>query len=316
VRALAIRRRPGYQRPVPEVSVVLAVHDQARWIGETIASVRAQTFTDWELVVVDDGSTDGTADVVAGVADARVRLLRQPRAERAAARNRGVAATTAPLVAFLDGDDLWRPEKLARQVAALRAAPAAGLCYTVARFVDAGGRPLPLRKPPRGIVGPLFPGLLRGNAIILASVVVRRTALDAVGGFDETLPAFGCEDWDLWLRIARRHPAIAIDDELTLYRQHSGNTARGVVLASALAVIDRRWADPETARVAGISRAEARALHYWMNAAWTERRADALALAAHALRESPPTVFSRSGLATLAALVLPAAAVRALRRVA
>ena len=302
---------------VPEVSVVIAAHNQAPWLGEAIASVRAQTFADWELVIVDDGSTDDTRDVALRTADdARVRYLHQPRAERSAARNRGIAETTGEFVAFLDGDDLWRPEKLARQVAALRAAPDAGLCYTVARFVDVDGRPLPLRKPPRPVSGRIFPTLMHGNVLILASVVVRRRALAEVGGFDERLPVYGCEDWDLWLRVARRFVVIAVDEELTLYRQHAANTARAQVLASALAVVDRWYADPDTARLAGVSRAGVRARHFWTNAAWLalESRSAALALAARGLRESPAALFTRSGLATVATLLLPAATARRLRR--
>jgi glycosyltransferase involved in cell wall biosynthesis len=301
---------------VPVVSVVLAAHNQARWLGEAIEGVRAQTFTDWELVVIDDGSTDDTADVLARfTTDPRVRCLRQPRAERAAARNRGIAETSGELVAFLDGDDVWRPTKLAAQVAALHASPEAGLCYTTARFIDVAGRPLPLRKPSRPLAGRVFPVLVRGNVLILASVVVRREALAAVGGFDETLPVFGCEDWDLWLRIARRFALIVVDEELTLYRQHATNTSRAQVLASALAVIDRWYADPETARAAGLSRAAVRARHFWTNAAWLalESRSAALGLAARGLRESPPTLFTRSGLATMATLLLPPAAARRLR---
>src|SRR5205823_13496149 len=119
------------------------------WLAQAIESVRAQTFTDWDLVVVDDGSTDETRSVIARFADdARIRCLSQPRAERASARNRGIGASSGPLVAFLDADDLWRPRKLACQVEALLDRPDAGLCYTVARFVDGAGRPLALRKPP------------------------------------------------------------------------------------------------------------------------------------------------------------------------
>jgi len=293
---------------VPEVSVVVAAHDQVRWIGDAIESVRAQTFTDWELVVVDDGSTDGTADIVRRHAamDARIRCLVQPRSERSIARNRGLAATSGPLVAFLDADDRWRPEKLARQLAALAAAPAAGFCYTVARFVDPENEPLPIRKPPRPIAGDAFAALLRGNVIILASVVARRACLDTVGGFDPTLP-YGCEDWDLWLRLARRWLVAAVEEELTLYRRHPGNTRWEQVLASALEVIDRWYDDPETATRAGLTRRAARARHFLVNAAGVasdDQRA-ALALIVRALREAPASALTRSGAAAAAALLFP-----------
>jgi len=302
---------------VPAVSIVLATYNQAPWLDGAIASVRQQTLTDWELVVVDDGSTDDTAAVIARhVDDARIRSLTGPRAERAAARNRGIAASSGDLVAFLDADDRWRPEKLARQTDALAAAPGAGFCYTIARFIDAADAPLPVRKPPHAIAGDLFPALMRGNLIILASVVARRSCIAEAGGFDETLPVYGCEDWDLWLRIARRHPAAVVDEELTLYRVHAGNTPVEALLASGLAVIDRRYADPGTADAAGLSRAAARARLRWYlaGAMAAERRAAALPLVLRAFRESPATALARPALGALAALLLPRAAERALRR--
>jgi glycosyltransferase involved in cell wall biosynthesis len=265
--------------------------------------------------VVDDGSSDGTRAVAEGFAarDGRVRCLSGPRQERAAARNRGLAATSGPLVAFLDADDLWRPTKLARQVAALAAEPGAGLCYTPARFVDVVGRPLPIRKPPRTIAGDVFPTLARGNVLILASVLVRRACLDEVGAFDSALPVFGCEDWDLWLRVTRRWPVAVVDEELTLYRVHPGNTAWRQVLASALAVVDKTFAVSDTAARAGRSRAAVRALHYWYNVAGAGRVA-ALPLVLRALREAPATAATRPAAAALVALCLPAGAVRRIQR--
>ena len=300
---------------LPEVSVVIAAHNQADFLGETIESVLAQTFRDWELVVVDDGSTDATPTVAARYAarDARVRCLSGPRQERAAARNRGLAATTGPLVAFLDADDLWRPEKLARQVAALRADPEAGLCYTVARFIDAGGRRLPIRKPPRPVAGDAFSTLVRGNLIIIASVLVRRACVDRVGAFDAALPVFGCEDWDLWLRVTRHWPVVAVEEELTLYRRHDGNTGSRQLLASALAVVDKTFAEAGTAERAGISPAAVRSLHYWYTIPGVEWTA-ALPLVVRALREAPATVGTRAAGAALAALCLPPAAARRLQR--
>src|SRR5262249_30582436 len=168
-------RRRRLMAAAPRVSVVLAVHDQARWLPATLDAVAAQTFADRELVVVDDGSTDDTPGVLARRAgDARVRVLSVPHGERARARNAALAEAAGDLVAFLDGDDLWEPTKLARQVAALDAAPEAALCYTIARYVDADDRPLPIRRPPAPVGGALFATLLRANRMILSSVVARR----------------------------------------------------------------------------------------------------------------------------------------------
>lgn len=296
---------------MPQVSIVLAAHDQARWLPATLASVRAQTFADWELALVDDGSTDATPAIAAAAAaaDPRIRHLPGPRRERAAARNRGVAATAGALVAFLDGDDLWHPAKLARQVAALDAAPDAALCYTIARYVDEDDRPLPVRRPPRALAGSVFPAVMRANPMILASVVVRRAAFDAAGGFDEALAPLGCEDWDLWLRVTRTRPVTVVDDELTRYRRHPGNTAWEHVLASGLAVVDKHYADPTTARAAGLGHraARARLLWYHAGAVAPASRIAALGLAARALRTAPATLVARPALGALAAIVAPAA---------
>jgi hypothetical protein len=200
-------------------------------------------------------------------------------------------------------------------VAALDTAREAAACYAVARFVDGAGRPLPIRKPPRAVSGQIFPRLVRGNFIILASVVVRRRCLDAVGGFDATLPVFGCEDWDLWLRVARRWTVVGLDEELVRYRVHDANTRAEQVMASGLAVLDRLYADPHVAREAGIGRAAARARHLWYHASIlaARHRGTALPLVGRALREHPPTLFSRPAAGALAAVGLPRAVERALR---
>lgn len=301
-------RHATVRAAVPLVSVVVATHNQARWLPEAVESVRAQTWPDWELAIADDGSTDDTAAVVARWADdPRIRYLPAAHAERAVARNRAIAATRGDLVAFLDADDAWCPEKLARQVRALEAAPDAAACHAVARFVDAEGRPLPERKPTEPASGRLFPRLVRGNFIILASMIVRRHALDAVGAFDATLPVLGCEDWDLWLRLSRRSAIVGLDEELVRYRVHEGNTAPLRVMASGLAVLDRLYADPAVAAEAGLSHAAARARHVWYHAAIVagRRRVDGLSLAVRALREHPPTVLSRPAAGALAAVGLP-----------
>ena len=294
--------------PTPRVSIVLATYNQAAWLARTIASVRAQTYQDWELLIADDGSTDDTAAVVAQVAgDARVRHLPGPRRERCVARNRAIAAARGELIAFLDGDDRWHPSKLARQVTSLDIDPTASWCATVARFIDADDRPLPIRKPPRPIDGEVFSRLMRANCLILASVVVRRAMLDSVGGFDETLPVLGCEDWDLWLRVARRAPLRMLGDELTYYRRHPDNTTNESLLASGLAVIDQQYRDPETARAAKLSRASARARLLWhhANAATERSRRSAAALCWRAFREAPQHSWSRPAAGAIARLCTP-----------
>jgi glycosyltransferase involved in cell wall biosynthesis len=238
-----------------------------------------------------------------------VRYLPGPHRERAVARNRGIAVAAADLVAFLDGDDLWEPPKLERQLTALRDAPEAALCYTIARYVDAGGRPLPVRRPPAPLAGNIFPTLVRANRMILSSVVVRRTVLAQAGGFDECLPALGCEDWDLWLRVCRRHPVAVVPEELTRYRVHAANTPAPVVLASGMAVLAKLYQDHDAARAAGLSLAAAQARLQWYHAsvARAQGRGAALSLAARAFVAAPASILTRPALGALARIALPRA---------
>ena len=172
---------------------------------------------------------------------------------------------------------------------------------------DANGRPEPLRRPPRPVPAAAFSTVVRANPFILASVAVRRTALDAVGGFDESLIPLGCEDWDLWLRITRRFPVVGVDEELTRYRCHPGNTAHDQILASGLAAIDRLYADPGVAAAAGLDHAAARARLLWYHAGAVARSrpATARALARRAWAASPRMLASRPAAGALARLLLP-----------
>jgi glycosyltransferase involved in cell wall biosynthesis len=209
------------------VAVLVTCYDQGRFVEACLDGILAQTFTDWELVVVDDVSHDDAPERVQAWLDAHPevdgRLLVNPtNIGVTGCLNRGLAETTAPFVAYCGGDDVWDPDKLARQVAALEADPAVALVYADARYVDPDGEPLGgtvLERHGRQVppVGDLFAELLRENFIQTATVLYRRTALEAIGGWDADLHF---EDWDVFLRLADRHPFTAIDDVLVSYRVH------------------------------------------------------------------------------------------------
>ncbi len=212
------------------VSVIVPVHNRRSLIGAALRSVLAQTYRDVELLVVDDGSTDGTADEVASSFGESVRLIRLGENRgRSAARNIGWAEARGGLVAFLDSDDLWAPEKLARQVPCFASSDVA-LVHCRIGVVDADGRPIADESAElaRAFDDADARGYEYGGVtetwcrIYTSTVVVRRALLQATGGFDEQLAHF--EDWDLFWRIARQGRVVALKETLVQYRRHAGNT--------------------------------------------------------------------------------------------
>ncbi len=202
--------------PAPLVSVVIPAYNAEATILETIASVRAQTHTDLEIIVIDDGSTDRTRQRVATVADDRLTLQSYPNAGLATARNRGVQHARGAFVSFIDADDLWTPDKLASQLAALERHPEAGLAYSWTVLVDRDGRFL-FAKEPLHFEGDVRLPLLRECFIASGSnVLLRRRCIDAVGLFDPALRA--AEDWDYWLRVAVDWAFVVVPRYHILYR--------------------------------------------------------------------------------------------------
>jgi len=167
----------------PAVSVLMSVHDGAPWVAEAVASVLAQTAGDLELIVIDDGSSDATPELLSRVRDARLRVVRQERTGLTRALNRALALARAELVARLDADDVALPERLARQRSFLERRPEIGLVGSAAREVDAAGVPVRVVHPPED------------------DAAIRRALLEGAGGYDETLPVG--QDYDLWMRLAR-----------------------------------------------------------------------------------------------------------------
>ena len=183
----------------PRVSVVMGVRDGAPWVGEAVRSVLVQTLGDLELIVVDDGSTDATPDVLAAIEDPRLRVERQAPEGLTRALNRALALARADLVARLDADDVGLPQRLARQHAFLAAHAAMGLLGTAAREVDAAGREVRVLRPPEDDAA-LRRLLIRRNPFVHSSVMVRRALLERVGGYDARLAV--AQDYDLWMRMA------------------------------------------------------------------------------------------------------------------
>ncbi|MGH7388522.1 MAG: glycosyltransferase [Candidatus Rokuibacteriota bacterium] len=217
---------------MPVVSVVIPTFNRALAMSRALGSVLAQTFEDFEVVVVDDGSVDETAEVVARVADDRVRYVRQENAGVSAARNRGIALSSGELVAFLDSDDAWRPDKLHRTVAFLRRTPEAAAVFTDVEkhdgevFVPSFVRAAPVfsailagREAGDGILlsrREMLLCLLQEVPILPSAFTIRRRALQRTGLFDESWSSW--EDWELFLRLARWAAFGYVDHPLTVLR--------------------------------------------------------------------------------------------------
>ena len=209
--------------PIPGlVSIITPAYQAARYIGETIASVRAQTYGQWELIVVDDHSSDGTCDVVERVAkeDSRVKLFRQSaNLGPVEARDTALTLAVGQYVAFLDSDDVWLPEKLQRQLSFMRSRRAAISFTRFRRMSDDGSRIGRLIPIPKTLS---YGQLLRNTAMATSTVVIDR---QMTGPFRMTRTA--CDDYALWLEIVRRgFESYGLDDDLMRYRVVSGSFSR------------------------------------------------------------------------------------------
>lgn len=212
----------------PLVSVVIPTYNRVAYLAEAVQSVIGQTYTDYELIIVDDGSTDDTAKMVKGIGDPRVHFLALPHSGLAArTRNAGIQRARGRYVAFLDSDDLWDATKLADQFAGLSGRPECRWSHTGGRCIDHAGAPHARWPMPRlasqGWIGELM--LRRRVAVNTSSVLVERALLLEVGAFDETF-VWG-EDYDLWVRLALRSPVAAVADPRVQRRIHGNQLIGG-----------------------------------------------------------------------------------------
>jgi glycosyltransferase involved in cell wall biosynthesis len=198
----------------PLVSVIIPTYNRGWIIREAIDSVLEQDFIDFELIVVDDGSTDDTADILKTFGR-DINVIRQSNQGVSAARNRGIAASSGQLIAFLDSDDLWLSHKLAVQVEFFTSQPDAMICQTEEQWIRNGIRVNPKMRHHK-FSGMIFERSLELCLVSPSAVMIKKRLLEEVGRFDERLPA--CEDYDLWLRISCRYPVYLIDTPLIIKR--------------------------------------------------------------------------------------------------
>lgn len=219
----------------------MAAKNYAQFIGQAVRSVFAQTFPDWELVIIDDGSTDYTPQAVKPfLGDPRVRYVRSDRLGQPRAKNLGLRLSRGEFVAYLDADDAWEPTKLAKQLAVLKERPEVGVSYTSRVLMDENGNIIKTdSQHSAGVQGTTPSDLFLTNPVCFSSVVVRRVVFDQIGGFD---PEFDLAiDYDLWQRVARHWQFACVPEPLMLYRTGHGNLSRKLWdrVDTALAIMTR-----------------------------------------------------------------------------
>ena len=204
---------------MPAVSVVMAVYNAAPWLVEAVDSVLDQTFGDFELIAIDDGSVDATPDILKSYRDPRLRVIAQSRSGQTPALNHGLRVARGPLIARMDGDDVCLPERFARQVAFLEAHPEVGLLGTACREISASGEVLRTITPPSDDRA-LRRILIRLNPFTHSSMMFRRSVLEESGWYDERFMV--AQDYDLWLRMSGLTRLASLDEPLVLRRLAPG----------------------------------------------------------------------------------------------
>lgn len=224
----------------PKVSVVIPAYNAMAYLPEAVDSVLAQTFTDYDVVIVDDGSSDRIVDWSATIQEPRVRLVSQANRGLAGARNTGIRESRGEYIAFLDADDLWHPTKLEKQVALMDIDPSLGVIYTWMTLINQQGESTG-RFVKNCVEGDVWERLILRNCVGSGSnPMVRRTCFEQVGDFDENLGSY-MEDRDMWLRIAPHYKFAVVKESLVDYRQHPSSASKnwGAMARSARIILDK-----------------------------------------------------------------------------
>ncbi|MBE9228369.1 glycosyltransferase [Phormidium sp. LEGE 05292] len=224
---------------MPIISVVIPVYNGEKTIKETIDSVLNQSFSYLELIIINDGSTDKTLEIVSGIKDERVKVYSYRNTGLAASRNRGISLAKGEYISFIDADDLWTPDKLESQLQALQENPEAAVAYSWTNCIDETGKFLG-KGSYLSFSGDVSAKLLLTNFIDNGSnVLIRIDALKKVGNFDESRKS--CEDWDMWLRLASDYSFVAVSKPQVLYRMSATSMSVNFLRmeAESMEVIER-----------------------------------------------------------------------------
>jgi glycosyltransferase involved in cell wall biosynthesis len=291
------------------VSVVIGSYNAAEWIGSTVESILGQTHPIAEIVVVDDGSTDQTAEIARSYGTL-IRVVQEEHRGRPR-RNRGIEISRGALVAFMDADDLWHPGKIERQVARLRDQRSEWVVCEAEWLDSATGRLVPpVGKAPTE--GDILERLFLHNFIVASTPIISRRVLEAAGGFNESADVAPVEDWDLWLRIAASYPLACVPEQLATLRLHGDSFLASTPLArrvqslenviSRAAAREPKRLGPKRARalhnayfaagVSAIRQGRAREARSYFLMAWGQQPGDAAALAYVGLSCMSPAISS------------------------
>jgi len=224
---------------MPTVSVIIPAYNAEKTILETIESLQKQTFTDFEIIVINDGSTDSTVELLSKISDLRLKVYTFPNGGLPVARNRGIEKATGEFITFIDADDLWTPDKLESQVTALQQNPEAGVAYSWTAFINEHSEYMYAWEPLYH-QGNVYPQLLIRNFISSGSnLMVRREFIEAAGKFDATLKSV--EDWDYYLRLAALCPFVLVPKYQILYRRSSQSmTSKVDVMEKYILIVTER----------------------------------------------------------------------------
>jgi len=226
---------------MPIISIIVPAYNAERTILKTIESIQQQTFSNFELIVINDGSADRTLEVLDTVKDHRLKIFSYQNGGVSVARNRGIAHATGEFITFLDPDDLWTADKLELQLAALQQHPEAGVAYSWTHYMDEQGEYFHADEPIT-FEGNVYADLLVKYFLSNGSnPLIRRQALESVGGFDPALTH--AEDWDFYLRLAARWLFVVVPKPQILYRQSSSSASSKIEVMEkgALSVIEKAF---------------------------------------------------------------------------
>jgi len=226
---------------MPTISVIIPVYNGEITIQQTIESLINQTFIDFEIIVINDGSQDSTLDIISTIQDPRIKVFSYSNAGLSASRNRGISLASGEFISFLDADDRWTPDKLQAQLEALQANLEAAVAYSWTDYVDENGQVL--RSGTRiSVSGNVYEKLLVRNFLENGSnALIRRQAFTEVGNFDESLTA--AEDWDMYVRLANRYHFVVVRSPQILYRVSTTSMSTNVTKqeAASLQVIEKAF---------------------------------------------------------------------------